>query len=272
MTQPLGKPQIQKPQNWFLVRGLIREKGHWGDFPEKLKAQLQEIAPHAQVHCLEIPGTGEFRDQPTPASMRKIADRVREQFLQTVQASHEDADNYVLSISMGSMISMDWLSRFPEDAKGAVFINTSLRGYSPLYKRLRPTAYPFVLKALIEHDPAKRERMILGLTSNQMGEDPRTQENWIEIQKQRPVTKANALRQLAAAAKFRAPRNAALPPLLILTSDKDRLVSSDCSRQINKNVKNSILKTHPTAGHDLPLDDPQWVVQSIRDWMQREKV
>jgi pimeloyl-ACP methyl ester carboxylesterase len=29
------------------------------------------------------------------------------------------------------------------------------------------------------------------------------------------------------------------------------------------------MKLHPDAGHDLPLDDPEWIIQQIRNWLPR---
>jgi hypothetical protein len=30
-----------------------------------------------------------------------------------------------------------------------------------------------------------------------------------------------------------------------------------------------VLREHPTAGHDLPLDDPDWVIGEIAQWLPR---
>jgi pimeloyl-ACP methyl ester carboxylesterase len=53
--------------------------------------------------------------------------------------------------------------------------------------------------------------------------------------------------------------------MLVLASLGDRLVSPGCSRRIASRWALPI-RLHPTAGHDLPLDDPEWVVQQVLGW------
>lgn len=53
--------------------------------------------------------------------------------------------------------------------------------------------------------------------------------------------------------------------MLVLNSRSDRLVSHLCSEAIARRL-NLPLRVHATAGHDLPLDDPQWVAEQIADW------
>lgn len=50
--------------------------------------------------------------------------------------------------------------------------------------------------------------------------------------------------------------------MLLLSSDPDQLVSSQCSRAI-ASVWQRPLVLHPFAGHDLPLDDPQWAADQV---------
>lgn len=78
----------------------------------------------------------------------------------------------------------------------------------------------------------------------------------------------NLLRQLAAAARFRPdPRPPAVPTLL-LAATHDRLVSVECSRAMAR-AWNVPLREHDDAGHDLPLDDPAWIVGQIAAWRHR---
>ena len=79
---------------------------------------------------------------------------------------------------------------------------------------------------------------------------------------------ANALRQLLAAARFRAPARAPQRPVLVLTSRGDRLVHTSCSEALAR-AWGSPLARHPGAGHDLPLDAPDWVVAQVRQWVER---
>jgi pimeloyl-ACP methyl ester carboxylesterase len=53
-------------------------------------------------------------------------------------------------------------------------------------------------------------------------------------------------------------------PLLLLASRGDALVDPRCSLAIAQRWACEIAM-HPWAGHDLPLDDADWVVQQVRE-------
>ena len=71
-------------------------------------------------------------------------------------------------------------------------------------------------------------------------------------------------RQLLAAACFRAPDRCPVAAL-VLSSAGDRLVSPRCSRAIAEHWRLPH-RVHPDAGHDLPLDAPDWVAAAIAEW------
>jgi pimeloyl-ACP methyl ester carboxylesterase len=80
------------------------------------------------------------------------------------------------------------------------------------------------------------------------------------------VTRASAARQLLAAVRFRLPAAAETAvPALVLVSDRDGMVSPSCSRAVARRL-GATVRAHPTAGHDLPLDDADWVVGEIAAW------
>ena len=82
------------------------------------------------------------------------------------------------------------------------------------------------------------------------------------------MSATNALRQLLAAARYRAPAVAPHPHILLLASQNDRLVNSRCSQAIARGWQCD-LALHPQAGHDLPLDAPRWVLEQVQQWLCR---
>jgi pimeloyl-ACP methyl ester carboxylesterase len=56
-------------------------------------------------------------------------------------------------------------------------------------------------------------------------------------------------------------------PVLVLASAGDRLVDPGCSRSLAKAWKLPIA-VHPTAGHDLALDDGPWVAAEVKRWLR----
>ena len=114
-----------------------------------------------------------------------------------------------------------------------------------------------------------RERAILAMTSAvRRGADERGAlvEAWCAYRRERPVSAANAVRQLFAAARYRAPPSAPPVPLLLLASRGDALCDVRCSRRIAQRW-GLVLAEHPAAGHDLPLDAGEWVAQAMAAWL-----
>lgn len=250
---------------WILLRGLTRESAHWGRFPELLQERLP---PGASVLAIDIPGNGRLRQLPSPTRIEAATDNCRQQ----LQALGVQPPYRLLAMSLGAMIAVDWADRHPGELAGCVLINTSLRVFSPWYQRLRPANYGALLGLLMNADPRRREELILRLTSRHPGSGAEVVElidRWAAIREQRPVRGANALRQLLAAMCYRAPSRAPAVPLLVLASRRDALVDARCSRRLAHEWRARIAE-HPTAGHDLPLDDARWVVEQVGAWPERE--
>lgn len=243
---------------WILLRGLTRESRHWGGFP----AVLQRHCPDAEVLALDLPGNGHLNDRASPTQVAAMADSCREQLREGGIAP----PYWILAMSLGAMVAVDWAARYPAEVAGGVLINTSLRPFSPFHHRLRPQSYlPLLHLLLREKDVERRENTILRLTSSDP-ERPDILAAWIAHARQNPVSARNALRQLLAAARYRAPLTRPSVPLLILASAADRLVDPACSRRLAA-CWDTAFAEHPAAGHDLPLDDARWVAEQVKGWL-----
>jgi pimeloyl-ACP methyl ester carboxylesterase len=244
--------------SWVLLRGLTRESGHWGAFA----GVLQHRHPDARIVALDLPGNGSFNDQPSPIRIEAMTQWCRDQLhLQGLEPPYR-----LLAMSMGAMVAVDWAARFPRELAGCVLINTSLRPFSPWYRRLRPGNYAALLAlALMSGSGSGHERTILRLTSRDPAAAAAVLDDWTRLRRVRPVSASNALRQLLAAARYRAPVTPPAVPLLVLTSRADRLVDSRCSQELARHWRADIA-VHPSAGHDLTLDDPAWVADQIDRW------
>lgn len=244
---------------WILLRGWAREARHWGVFPAQLRAAL----PGAEPIALDLPGNGELHERRSPASIAPMVAHCR-----AALGARGIAPPYgLVGLSLGAMACVEWAARHPGEIRGAVLINSSLRPFSPFHRRLRPRSYATILRlALFERDVRAREAAILGLTS--AGAAAEALDAWTRIGRERPVSRANALRQLVAAAAYRAPAAAPPVPLLVLASACDRLVDPECSRRLADRW-GAAFAQHPWAGHDLPLDDGAWVAARIAEWLRR---
>jgi len=242
---------------WILLRGLTRESRHWGRFPDTLRAACGDAA----VHAIDLPGNGSLCRLASPW---RVADMAQNCHVQ-LRARGIAPPYHVLAMSLGAMVAVEWARQYPEEIAGCVLINTSLRPFSPFHHRLRTRNYALLVRLLLGAEAAFRERVILRLTSNR-AENPEKVAEWADYARQNPVSAGNALRQLVAAARYTAPSAKPLAPVLILTSRNDRLVDSRCSHRLAERWGASFAE-HPTAGHDLPLDDGPWVAAQVRRWL-----
>jgi pimeloyl-ACP methyl ester carboxylesterase len=246
---------------WLLLRGLTREAGHWGGFSEVLRPRL----PDARVVAIDLPGNGQLHALRSPLRVGAMMECCRRQ----ARLLGIEPPFHLLAMSLGAMVAVEWAARHPDEVAAGVLINTSLRPFSPWYRRLRPANYAALLGlALVQRGSRQHEQAVLNLTSKHRRAEAAVLDAWAALREARPVSGINAARQLVAAALYRAPSRVPSVPLLILASAGDSLVDSRCSRQLAQHWGLAI-EEHPSAGHDLPLDDAPWVAEKIARWLTR---
>lgn len=258
-TKNKTAPGAARQAQWFMLRGLAREAGHWGEFLQ----QMRTAFPKHEIHALDLPGTGEFADIRAPLSIAGNAKFVREVFRRRRDVSRP---GYLFAVSLGAMAAVEWLHQDPSDVDGMVLVNTSFRGCSPFYRRLWFEAYPHLARAFKESDPRERERHVVAMVSNRPELYDKIAEEWAEVQRRRPMGRDTFVRQLFAAARYRPPLEPPRVPVLLLNSLSDRMVHPSCSESIAE-LWRCELRRHPTAGHDLVLDAGPWVLDALRAWL-----
>ena len=244
---------------WVLLRGLMRDRRHWGDFP----GHLAQALPDADIVPVDLPGNGSLYARQSPDTVAGMAASVRAQLR---QLGHLPPYR-VVAMSLGAMVTVAWADAHPDELAGAVLINTSLRPYSRFYQRLRPAALPLLMRlALGQPGPEAVEAGILRLTTRNPAAAA-VLSQWIVWRQSHPVSRGNALRQLRAAIRYRAPASPPRVPILLLNGAADGLVSPRCSERLAQ-AWQLPLRVHATAGHDLPLDDGAWVAAQVADWAE----
>lgn len=254
--------------NWLLLRGLAREQRHWGEFPEAMKNALSG----ASIHCLDLPGTGTENGRPSPTSVEGIAEDIRSRWLKlkssvSAQASPQASKEpwALLGISLGGMVSLDWVARHPEDFSRLAIINSSAANTSLPHDRLNPEVLPALLKALMSRDSVEIEIEVLKATTRMQSDILGRAEAWAKLASDRPLHVTTPVLQLAAAARFLAPERVPLP-LLVLSSDRDGFTNPACSVSLANRYQAQLVR-HPEAGHELPLDAPGWVAEQLARWL-----
>lgn len=245
---------------WVLLRGLTRESGHWGDFPQRLTTAL---GPGHEVVALDLPGNGSRHRSRSPASVGALTRACRDQLTVT-------PPSVLVAMSLGAMVALEWARVAPRELAGAVLINTSAGGHSPWWQRLQPRNYATLARIVVPGTgAAEREQRILAMTSSDPHRHAGIVREWARLAAEHPVDRGNAVRQLVAAVRYRAPDVKPGVPLLLLASAGDRLVSPICSQRLAQRW-DIPLRMHPWAGHDLPLDDPAWLLREIHAWTRPE--
>jgi pimeloyl-ACP methyl ester carboxylesterase len=235
---------------WVLLRGWTRDAFHWGEFGDRLAA----AAPGSHVLAIDLPGAGAAHALPSPWRIRAMALHVR----QALRAAGVAPPYTLLAVSMGGMVATAWAAEWPDEIVAAVLVNTSMRPFSPPWQRLRPASYVRLVRALCSRGVAA-ERLALELTSRMHAGDAALLARWIDHRQARPVRRVDALAQLIAAARFRAPAANPFRRVLLLTGAQDELVDPRCTLALGRAWRCEV-RRHPTGGHDLPLDAPDWLV------------
>ena len=250
---------------WILLRGLTREGRHWGSFPEQLGVEAGFNGDANSIALLDLPGNGRENGLSAPLD---VADMV--EFVRARAADAGLLPPYrLVAMSLGGMVATGWAQRHPEEIERLVLINTSMRPFSAMSERLRPEAWPALMRVAASWaNPMKCETIVHDLTCNRVDTQSDDIAAWTAIRQSAGVSAANGLRQLWAAARFRADSHAPACPTLLLSSRADRLVDPVCSTRIAARW-GTAHAVHAWAGHDLPHDDPVWTSKAIADWLRK---
>ncbi|MEX3909114.1 alpha/beta fold hydrolase, partial [Paraburkholderia sp. BR14319] len=120
---------------WILLRGLTRESRHWGAFATLLAAR-DGVLP------IDLPGNGTAVHERSPLAVDDYVDTLRAQALR-----YGARPPYrVLAMSLGGMVATAWALRYPDEIGRLVLVNTSMRPFSRVDERLRPSAWAALVR------------------------------------------------------------------------------------------------------------------------------
>jgi pimeloyl-ACP methyl ester carboxylesterase len=239
---------------WVLLRGLARDSRHWEAFPERL---ADALGTGASVIAPDLPGNGMLRDRRSPSTVGGMTDAYRE----SVQGQRV----HLLGLSLGAMVAIDWAHRYPQEVASIVLVNGSVGSLSPPWERMRPAAAWALARTLGPGcSLTRREQRIVALCSN-LADREIASALWARHAADAPTTAGNAARQLLAALRFRPPPSRPAVAALVIASAADRLVSVECSVALARHWSLPLL-LHPSAGHELALDDPGWLARRCAGW------
>lgn len=244
--------------HFTLIRGLARDQFHWEDFPMK----LQSAFPSSEAEFLDLPGNGEFQALSSPTHISEYREFLRHHS----RFVRQEKPTIIIAVSLGAMIAQDWAFMHPHEVQALVMINTSLRP-SPFYQRMNARGLLRMMDIIKTFDPIERERKILRLTTKLLGSRMDfLAQKWGKHAKKNATSVLNSMKQIVTA--IEAERRISPPnvPCLVLSSAGDELVNPKCSDSIA--IQWGLPhKVHYSAGHDLTLDDPDWVINQLRSFL-----
>ncbi|ASK79489.1 hypothetical protein CF386_10540 [Paraphotobacterium marinum] len=234
-----------------LLRGLMRDKRHWRSFILAL-----EKHKHFNVFCIDLPGTGELSHIKSPSNIESCAKYLNKNI------PHFGMPVYIIGLSMGGMVASEFMKIQNKNRIFGIFIiNSSNGAFNKFYQRLNFKSLlliPFFLILSAKY----QEKLIAYLTSNNSKIVQNEIQYWFIYRKQRKITTLNFLRQLYASSHYKQ----YLKPsenIVFIGSKKDRLVNFNCTEKWAK-AWQSKYYIHETAGHDIPLDDPIWLIKILQ--------
>ena len=232
-----------------MLRGFGRGQHHWSGF----KSELQKAFPKRDIILIDLPGNGALSHLTSPNNIKVATDSITTQLeLQGVNAPCD-----FIGLSLGGMIAL-YMMENTAWVRRACVINTSVNALSLPMDRMKPMALIGLIYSRLLPTQLQ-EKLMWQLTVSQPI-DKAILKNWVNVAMVNKVTLNNLWRQSSIARSYN--KKPILgqrhKELLILSSKHDNIVNARCSIKLAKHT-NAQHKTHKSAGHDLPLDDPQWV-------------
>lgn len=243
-----------KNRSWIVLRGLARAVGHWGSF----KDLLIEKFPQDEFEFLDLPGNGTRYEEESPLEISDyVSDlRAHSEFIQQRKRVH------ILSVSLGGMITVEWMRQFPDEIIKAYVMCTSSRSDGMPYERFRASNL-WKSRGMLsfKRDDRKWEETILDMVANNHDRKEAELPRLLEVSKKYPMHILNIFRQLLAASRYSFPDQAP-GDIQLIGSYGDKLVDPKCTLRIAQRWGMEPIM-HPWAGHDIAIDDPEWIVEQI---------
>jgi len=255
---------MSKKTRVFLMIGLTKESEHWDDlFIETLKKKYDGC----EVIAMDLPGAGRFLDMKSPLTMGGIVRQTRKSYQEFFQ-DNDEYNNIMVSISLGGMVSIEWLRIFPKDFQQFVIVNSSLKGICSLTERVQPSAIGKFFKIFLANKAEVKEDLILKLCGNSQEAYTRNYDKWVKLSHDRPMSKENMVRQVVAGAIFN-PDFTPQIPFYIIAARHDRLASYTCSQKLHQKWGGKFhLIEDEKVGHGVHIDAPVQLANLIHEWSE----
>ena len=238
-----------------LLRGLGRWSEHWLGFEHRLASRGYRVI------TIDNRGFGLSSGMKLGGCLRmdEMADDVA-----MILSRESPGGAHVIGVSLGGMIGLSLAAMKPQFVRSLMIVNSSVSGskLSRLSKKGTwailavvlgaKKSYESLAKALLGKDTASEKKFELA-------------SKWQATDAAAKPKLANICLQLMAAKNFSGLTEMAAIrcPVTVVKCEGDLFVDPKNSDFIQKHIKNAELMIHPTAGHEVAFDDPEWFAQVI---------
>ncbi len=244
------------PVSILLLRGLGRWSDHWLGFDQRL------ANAGYRVISVDNRGFGASSEAKLPpgGSIQDLAEDVA-----AIVSREAPEGAVVVGVSLGGMIGLALASTRPQLVRGLMIINSSVAAAK--LKRISGRALAAILSALLGFKTGyyKIACVLLSLGASAAHRQQLAQ-MWSDIDSKMKPDPWRMLWQLKAARCFHGMSElmAIKCPVTVVRSTGDLFVDPANSDFIHRQIKGSSLVSHPTAGHEITFEDPDWLTSAIK--------
>jgi len=240
-----------------------RESAQWGEAPRLLLQQLQVVQPGARLYQLDLPGTGRLWAQRSPRDIASMLAGLRSR----VQAAGLQGPIALIANSWVSCVATEWARQHGNELGALVLISPCLRPFTPVLRSVRFELWGAALALLLgRRSPLERDRRFWRSHVQLHEPEQALLAQWQALRKAHPMRARTGLAQLLAVWRYQSSRRRPHQQILLLAGKGDVWIDWRVASAISR-AWGAALRLHPEAGHDLLLDDPQWVARSIAEWL-----
>ncbi len=263
INRPIYTIPLDEPVHIYLLRGLGRESGHWGNtFLESIKCKV----PNSTITLLDLPGAGMYFEQTAFTSISKMSQFLHIHHYFQLQ---KPGKHILLATSLAGIVAIDWIHQYPNDFDGITLVGSSFKEVCSPKDRVQPEARKMFKQIFFTEDLLEREQLFVEINSNKLTDNDSLLTAWINLQNRHPVSKQTLARQTVAGMIYRSPNHIPNIPVLVIGSKADKIVSFACICAVSEYL-NASMKVHDTAGHGIPIDAPLWLSHSFITWIEDE--
>ena len=223
-------------------------------------AQAATLSDHHSVLAPDLRGFGQSR-RSDPFTIESLADDTR-LFLQQLAAT----PCVLAGLSMGGYVALAYASKYPEDLRGLILVDTKAEADTPQAKEGRAKMMEL---ARTSGAKAVAEEMLPKMLS------AGTQQDRPDVVKTLRAMMSDsspqAIEYALAAMRDRPDRTAELPaikvPTLIIVGETDAITPPAMAEKMHKAIPGSRLEVIRGAGHMAPLEQPDQVNRAIERFM-----